>query len=119
MPYLLAFLGLILAGYFFRKALTALIGMIVVVIAIAGACVITFGASVLLLDRSARVSLPLDFGVLLDPFIFTSQRFSGQVGSSQVQRPAIKSATFFGTPHSVVCQADCGTSKPLRYLVLR
>ena len=51
MPYLLAFLGLILAGYFFRKALTALIGMIVVVIAIAGACVITFGASVLLLDR--------------------------------------------------------------------
>lgn len=51
MPYLLAFLGLILAGYFFRKALTALIGMIVLVIAIAGACVITFGASVLLLGR--------------------------------------------------------------------
>lgn len=51
MPYLLAFLGLILAGFLFRKALTALIGMIVVVIAIAGACVITFGASVLLLGR--------------------------------------------------------------------
>ena len=51
MPYLLAFLGLILAGLLFRKALTALIGIMVVVIAIAGACVITFGASVLLLGR--------------------------------------------------------------------
>ena len=51
MPYLLAFLGLILAGFLFRKVLTALIGMIVVVIALTGACVITFAASVLLLGR--------------------------------------------------------------------
>jgi uncharacterized membrane protein len=51
LPYLLAIAGLILAGFFFRKVLAALIGMVAVVIALAGACFITFGASVLLLGR--------------------------------------------------------------------
>jgi len=50
-PYIFAILGLLIVGLAFRKVLMALVVAVVVLIALAGATIITFGASVLLLGR--------------------------------------------------------------------
>jgi hypothetical protein len=50
-PYFFAILGLLMAGFVFRKVLMVLVGALVLLIALSGATIITFGASVLLLGR--------------------------------------------------------------------
>lgn len=97
MPYILGLLILIFGGFVFRKTLIALLGVVLVLIALLGASFITFWASVLLLGRIDAI-IASGSGWFEIPACVVTRRDICQAGAE-----AAKPASQFGFGEELGC----------------